>query len=131
MKQLYKVTLFGGYVGLIAAESIEAAKKQAMSEQGSANVQNVSRASEEDISWVKGMGGPVPGTETKLPSQWAREGYFVVESWRPKAGEHCDYYDRDGCKRQGTVKSYDGKTITIDGERKVILTETFNVRFGR
>lgn len=133
MKQIYKVQLYGGYVGLIAADSLEAAKKAAMSDQGSANVTSVSLASEEDIAWVKAMDGKIPETKPllRLPSEWAREGFFVVEGPHMRIGANIDYYDHEGCKRQGTVKYYDGKTITIDGERTTIVTETFNVRHGR
>lgn len=59
-KQLYKVSLYGGYVGMISAESLEQAHRIALSEQGSANVQSVTLANKEDIAWVKGMGGQVP-----------------------------------------------------------------------
>ena len=65
MKQIYRVNLYGGYIGLIAADSIELARKQAMSEQGSANVTNVSLARPEDIEWVKTMGGAVPVIENQ------------------------------------------------------------------
>lgn len=131
MKQIYKVTLYGGYVGLIEADSIEQANKDARCDQGRANVQRVELASEEDVQWVTAIGGPVPKRKRQLPSDWAREGFFVVEADSIRVGANIDYYDRTGCKRQGTVKAYDGKTIVIDGERKTIVTETFNVRFER
>lgn len=68
----------------------------------------------------------------KLPSEWAREGYYVIEgAWSPKPGQNIDYYNSHGNKCQGVIKAYDGKTITIDGERKITVTETFKVRFGR
>lgn len=128
---IYKVELYGGYIGLIEASSLDQANKIARGDQGAANVQRVVAATEEDLNWIRAMGGRIPSSEPKLPSQWAKEGYFVLEGWRPKIGEHCDYYDRDGIKRQGTVKEYDGTTIVIDGERKVIVTETFEVRGRR
>lgn len=128
---IYKVELYGGYIGLIEAKSLDQANKIARSDQGSANVQRVAEASEEDLSWVIAMGGRIPSSEPKLPSEWAKEGIFDIGKWKPKVGDHCDYYDREGKKRQGTVKAYDGKTITIDGERTVIVTETFEVRGRR
>ncbi len=131
---IYAVTLYGGYIGLIQDSSLEAANKQARSDQGSSNVQSVRLATEEEIKWVEAMGGPVPfmpTPKTKSPSEWAREGVMVMEGWWPKVGDHCDYYDRDGCKRQGTVTYYDGKIIKIDGEIKVIVKEEFTVRAGR
>ena len=133
MKQIYKVVLYGGYVGLISAESMDEAREIAMSEQGSVNVQGVGLASEQDIEWVKGMGGPIPNVKPKprLPSEWAREGFYVVEGCTPKPGASCDYYDRDGRKRSGTIKAFDGENIVIDGLRTVIVEETFKVRYGR
>jgi hypothetical protein len=130
-EQLYKVTLFGGYCGLIAASSLAEAKKVAMSEQGSSNVQYVAPATREDLEWVKGMGGHIPKMKPTRPSEWAKEGVYVVEGFLPKPGMDIDYYDRDGCKRQGIIKSYDGETIVIDGLRTVIVEETFKVRHGR
>lgn len=131
--KIYKVVLYGGYVGLIAAVSLEAARKMAMSEQGSSNVQGVALASEEDLAWVKGMGGPIPDIKpkSKLPSEWAKDGYYVIEGKRPKVGDSCDYYDREGRKRQGTIKAIDDESITIDGIRTVIIPETFKIRHGR
>lgn len=67
----------------------------------------------------------------KLPSQWAQEGYYVVERWTPKVGQECDYYGLDGNKYFGKIVKYDGKEISIEGERKVFVTDTFKVRFGR
>lgn len=132
MKKIYKATLYGGYVYLIKASSYEDARKEALSEQGSCNVQHVELATQEDIDWVKAMGGVVPELDPVLPSEWARRGFYVVEAGsRPKVGARCDYYDRDGIKREGTIKGYDGKTIVIEGERKVYVTDTFEIRHGR
>jgi hypothetical protein len=133
---IYKVNLFGGYIGLISANSLTEAKKKAMSEQGSANVQSVYPADPEDIDWVRRMGGVVPSEVSKLPSEWAKDGYFVVEKNRtngtiPKPGQLCDYYDREGIKRSGTITHFDGQTIRIDSERKTIVKEEFTVRYGR
>lgn len=130
-KQIYKVQLYGGYVGLIAADSLVDAQALARCDQGRSNVQSVTLANAEDLAWVKAMGGPVPDIKPKLPSEWAREGYYVVEGRDPKPGMQCDYYDREGIKRQGTVAVYDGASIVIDGERKTIVRETFKVRHGR
>lgn len=130
-KKIYKVTLYGGYIGLISAVSLEEAKKKAMSEQGSANVQMVARASDEDIQWVKAMGGFIPDPMPRLPSEWAKKGYYIVEGCTPKPGMACDYYDREGNKHHGTIKSYDGESITIAGERTVIVVDTFKVKHGR
>jgi hypothetical protein len=133
MKQIYAVEIHGGFISLIAADSFEQARKQALADDGSGNVKSVKLASEEDIDWVRAMNGYVPELKSKptLPSEWAQQGYFVLEGWRPEVGAWCDYYDREGKKRQGTVKAFDGTTITIDGERTVIVTETFKVRQGR
>lgn len=131
---IYKVNLFGGYLGLIAAKDLADARRKALSDQGSANVQNVSLALEEDIEWVRMMGGVVPHEQPKLPSEWARDGFFVVENnngYKPKVGQACDYYDREGIKRSGTITYFDGKTIKIDGERQVVVKEEFSVRYGR
>lgn len=130
-QQLYTATLYGGYCYLIKASSLEAANKQAMSESGSINVQGIRLANAEDIQWVTAMGGQVPELDPTLPSEWARKGFFVVEGSHMRIGAHIDFYDHTGCKRQGTVKAFDGKTIKIDGERKVIVEETFNIRYGR
>lgn len=70
---------------------------------------------------------PIP----KLPSQWAKEGYYVVERWIPTVGQECDYYGPDGNKYFGKIVKYDGKEISIEGERRVFVTDTFKVRFGR
>lgn len=126
---IYKVTLYGGYVGLIEAASQEEADKTARCDQGRANVERVTLATEDDIAWVKAMGGPVP--KARLPSEWAREGYFVVEGPHMRVGAQINYYDREGIKRQGKVKYYDGENITIDSERTTIVQETFTVRHGR
>mgnify|MGYP001309149463 CR=1 FL=1 len=131
MNQIYKVQLYGGYVGLIEAGSLDIANKIARSDQGAANVQSVSLASEEDIKWVKAMGGPIPGVRPKLPSEWAKEGFFCLEGWKPKVGDYCDYYDHAGIKRHGKVAVFNGEVITIDGERTVIVKDTFTVRYGR
>lgn len=129
MKNVYKVVLHGGFVGLIGADSLEQARRTANLEQGLTNVSSVSMATEQDIEWVMALGGKVPKL---LPSEWAREGYFCIQGgWKPKVGDPCDYYDHDGNKRQGIVKAYDDKAIVIEGERKTIVTETFKVRFGR
>lgn len=129
---IYKVNLYGGYIGLLAAASLEEARKKAMSEQGSANVTNVSLASENDIEWVRGMGGRVPETKRKLPSEWAKEGYFVTKQGkRPVPGTSCDYYDREGNKQSGTITKFDGQRIWIDGERTVIVKEEFMVRWEK
>lgn len=130
-QQIYAVTLYGGYVVLIKASSIEQANKLARQDQGSANVQHVALAKPEDIDWVRAMGAPVPELDPVLPSEWARKGFYVVEGRAPKPGSQCDYYDRDGNKRYGTIKSFDGQNIVIDGERVVIVEETFKVRYGR
>lgn len=124
--KIYKVVLYGGYVGLIAAVSLEAARKMAMSEQGSSNVQGVALADDHDIEWVKGVGGPIPNVKprSRLPSEWAKDGYFVIEGKRPKVGDPCDYYDREGRKRSGTIAAIDGERIDIDGERTIIVKET-------
>lgn len=130
-QQIYAVTLYGGYVSLVKAFSLEAAHSIACLDDGRSNVQGVRLATKEDIEWVRAIGGAVPKLDPTLPSEWAREGFYVVEGCRPKPGQSCDYYDREGRKRHGTVKSFDGQTITIDGERTVIVPETFNVRYGR
>lgn len=118
---------------MIDANSLEEANKVARQDEGRANVQLVRLATKEDISWVEAMGGRVPSiaSRPKLPSEWAKEGYFCLEGWKPKIGDHCDYYDREGRKRQGTVKAFDWETIVIDGERKITVEETFKVRSGR
>lgn len=130
-QKLYTATLYGGYCYLVKASSIDNARKQALSEQGSCNLQHIAPASDEDIEWVRAMGGQVPELEPTLPSEWARKGFFVVEGPHMRIGAHIDYYGHDGCKRQGTVTAYDGETIEIAGEHKVIVTEVFNVRHGR
>lgn len=132
-QQIYAVTLYGGYVTLIKACLLEEANELARIDEGRANVQSVRLATKEDIQWFRGMGGAVPKLDPTLPSEWAREGVYVVEGCTPKPGMSCDYYDRDGCKRHGTIKEFNpiAGVITIDGERTVIVTETFNVRYGR
>ena len=127
--KIYKAVLYGGYVGLLMANSLEEARKSALSEQGSSNVQSVSLASEDDINWVKTMGGFVPELPPRLASEWACKGYYLTSNRRRiKIGQCCDYYDRNGIKRSGTIKAYDGDTITIAGERTVIVDETFKVK---
>lgn len=130
-EKIYAVSLYGGYMFLLKAPTLEAAKKEALADQGASNVQHVKLAHIDDINWVKGMGGAVPELDPVLPSEWAQKGYYVVEGYRPKPGMHCDYYDRDGIKRQGTIKSYDGEMIVIDGLRTITVEETFKVKHGR
>lgn len=129
-QKIYKVNLYGGYIGLIAAIDLDSARKKAMSEQGSANVTNVSLATPEDIDWVKAMGGLVPKIRNKLPSEWAKEGYYITKR-KPKVGDFCDYYDREGNKRVGTITAFDGQNIKIDGERTIIVKDTFKVIYER
>ena len=130
--KIFKVTLYGGYCYLEMATSYENARKQALSQDGSANVQHVEIATDEDVAWVRGMGGKVPELPTK-PSEWAKKGYYVVDGWTPKVGERCDFYNHKGEKRPGIVKEYNpmAGTITIDEERIVLFPQTFTIRYGR
>jgi hypothetical protein len=57
---LIKVTLFGGYKGLIAARTLKAGLAQALRDEGASNVQRVELASEADVAWIRGMGGRIP-----------------------------------------------------------------------
>lgn len=59
---LYTVKYDTGYMSIIKAEDIDQAwgKAERKAEQQEWEVKDVYRASEEDISWVEGMGGYIP-----------------------------------------------------------------------
>lgn len=136
MTDIYKVELFGGYVGLIDADSLEEANIKARIDQGRANVERVALANDEDIQWNRGMGGQV--TRPKLCSEWAMDGCFAINQYAPNVGDDCDYYDRQGVKRQGLVVALEDGEITFDSVRRVagpkpslkVVTETFKIRYG-
>jgi len=56
-KSWFKVSLFGGYMTLIQAACLDDAVTAAYRSEGVNNVQSVSYATEEDISWFSSMGG--------------------------------------------------------------------------
>lgn len=59
-KGYYVVKLYGGMMGIIRATSLKNAKNLAIKEQGTMNVASICKAKEEDINWVKAMGGHIP-----------------------------------------------------------------------
>lgn len=52
-------------VGLRTAETIAGAREQFNRECGSDNVRTVRVATEQDVAWVRGMGGYIPPLEPK------------------------------------------------------------------
>jgi len=60
MMKIYYVELYGGRCGLRVAASLGQATREALKTEGSNNVSGVSLATDEEISWVKAMGGYVP-----------------------------------------------------------------------
>lgn len=55
----YYVSLNGGYCGIRKAKSLRQAKSEALKEEGTNNLDYVRHATEEDVSWVTGMGGTI------------------------------------------------------------------------
>ncbi len=66
--KLYTVTLIGERVGLVAADTLREAKQEAAEANGRNNILSVTLATEEEIEWVRSMGGFVPTVET--PDPW-------------------------------------------------------------
>ena len=58
--KVYTVELWGGHIGLVTAETLKKAKCEAIDEEGKNNVSDVRLATEEEIEWVRAMGGYVP-----------------------------------------------------------------------
>lgn len=56
---LYYVELEWG-CGLRAAANQAKAKRDALEEEGSRNFKSIRLATQEDVAWIKGMGGIVP-----------------------------------------------------------------------
>lgn len=61
----------------------------------------------------------------KFPSEWAINGYFLVQRYIPRVGDECDFYTRQGEKETGLIKFYDGQTIKI--RQRYAGTVTFKV----
>jgi len=59
-KTLYQIDLTNGYCGMIAAYTVESAKKQALKEHGTNNLHGVHKATDEEIEHFKGMNGELP-----------------------------------------------------------------------
>ncbi|KKK67563.1 hypothetical protein LCGC14_2952810 [marine sediment metagenome] len=57
---LYVVVLQGGMVGLSAAPNIRVARQEFLLEQGTEGYADVYQASQEQIAWIRSMGGAVP-----------------------------------------------------------------------
>lgn len=57
---LFQVELHNGQVGLVAARNINAARAQALREEGSSNVKHVRLATQAEVDWIQGMGGRIP-----------------------------------------------------------------------
>jgi hypothetical protein len=58
--KMYKASLHNGTVGLYWAANHGNAVKQALEDEGRSNVRSVEDATDEDIAWVRAMGGYVP-----------------------------------------------------------------------
>ena len=65
---MYKVTLRNDTEGLAEAASLRAARSAALRENGRANLRDVRPASEADVSWIRAMGGHVPGRVRDAPA---------------------------------------------------------------
>jgi hypothetical protein len=57
---LYVIELHNGLIGLAAARNLQSARKTALTENGSNNFKSVRKATDQDVSWVRTMGGRVP-----------------------------------------------------------------------
>jgi hypothetical protein len=61
--KLYVVSAYGR-IGLRAASTLNAARKSAIADVGLDNFESIRPATEEDVAWVRGMGGHVPKGST-------------------------------------------------------------------
>jgi len=59
VKGHYYVSLVGGICGIRTAANLQQAKRNALREDGTNNVEYVRPATEEDVAWVTAMGGGV------------------------------------------------------------------------
>lgn len=57
---LYVVRLVNGNIGIVAAKDLASAWKDAQWSTGADNVADVRAATQDDVDWVRSMGGRVP-----------------------------------------------------------------------
>lgn len=61
---LYAVRTTDDRIGLFDAPNAAKARREALRSHGRDNIRSVRRATPEDIAWVRGMGGYVPGDKS-------------------------------------------------------------------
>jgi hypothetical protein len=61
--KLYYVSLYDGFCGLHANRTLRAAKSEVLKTKGTENLKSVSLATNEEIDWIKAMGGYIPNID--------------------------------------------------------------------
>ena len=58
-KPAFRFNLHGGQMGIIRADNLQVAKREALMEYGRYNITGVTPAKQEDIDWFISMGGTI------------------------------------------------------------------------